>query len=404
MAKGSSEAAGSTAPGDGATAGHDPARPRGRALPLEPEAILAIADSLPVMIGYIDRDERYLFVNGPLAEWFEQPRDAIIGKCVAALVSAETYATRQPLLQRALAGERQIFSAPFDHPTRGPMTTQAEYVPQFARDGTVVGATLIAQDITDQRRAEEALRESEARFRRISDFAPVLMWVTRADRSRDFVNRAYAEFAGFNVEQARTHDWQAWIHPDDVERVVAESLAGEASLQPFTIEARYRRHDGQWRWLRSVSSPRFGPNGDLAGFIGAASDVTLAKEAEIELRRQVDERTGALAKSEARFRAIFDSVMEVMVLLDPDGTVVEVNRTTTAWRHQNPQQALGRPLWESPTLADYPGHEERLRRAVAMAARGETFAEEVRLRLTLLRNRDSKLEQVALLRCSRRAT
>ena len=63
---------------------------------------------------------------------------------------------------------------------------------------------------------------------------------------------------GCDLEEARTLDWRARIHPDDVERIVAESIAGEASLQRFTLEGRYRRHDGEYRWLRSVSQPRFG--------------------------------------------------------------------------------------------------------------------------------------------------
>ncbi|MCA1653277.1 MAG: PAS domain S-box protein [Sphingomicrobium sp.] len=357
----------------------DPAEKLVRPMLFDPESLLAIADSLPVMIGYIDRNQRYTFLNRPLAEWFELPRSAILGKSVTELVKAENLAARREQLTKALAGEGQRFIAPYQHPSRGMLTTQVEYVPHAARDGSVLGVVLIAQDITEQRAAEAALIESEARFRRISDFAPVLMWVTRADGTRDFVNRCYADFAGLEIEQARTHQWREFIHPDDFERVVAESVAGEASLRQFTIESRYRRHDGEWRWLRSVSAPRFGTDGELLGFIGAASDVTVAKEAELELRREVEQRTGALAASEARFRAIFNSVLEVMVLLDPDGTVVEVNRTTTPWRDTDPQQAIGKPLWEAPTLAAYPGHEQRLRNAVAAAGRGETFAEEVRL-------------------------
>jgi PAS domain S-box-containing protein len=128
------------------------------------------------------------------------------------------------------------------------------------------------------------------------------MWVTRLDRTRDFVNDAYAEFAGMSREEARVLDWRTRIHPDDQDRLVAESIAGEASLKPFTLEARYLRHDGQWRWLRSVSQPRFGADGELSGFIGTASDITEAKEAEIELQRQVAERTAELVEAQDQLR------------------------------------------------------------------------------------------------------
>jgi len=342
-------------------------------------AMLAIADSLPVMIAFLDREERFRYLNKPLADWLEKPRGEILGKTAREVLGTKGYASRRAAIRGVLAGERNFVAAPIDHPTRGPLAIQTDYRPHFGPDGEVLGAIFIIQDITEQRAAELALRESEARFRRIANSAPVLMWVTRTDGTRDFINEAYAEFAGLSEGEARTHDWRAFIHPDDFDRLAAESEAGEASRAPFTLEGRYRRFDGEWRWLRSVSSPRLGPDGELIGFIGAGYDITLAKEAERELLNQVEERTRALAQSEARFRAIFDSVLEVMVLLTPDGTVIEVNRTATPWRHPSAVEAIGRPLWEAPTLQAYPGHEATIREAVAKAARGETFAEEVRL-------------------------
>jgi PAS domain S-box-containing protein len=199
---------------------------------------------------------------------------------------------------------------------------------------------------------------------------------------RDFVNEAYAEFAcgpGCSHEEARTLDWRSRIHPEDVDRIVAESIAGEASMQLFTLEGRYRRHDGEWRWLRSVSQPRFGPDGELIGFIGAATDITLAKEAELELKRQVEEQTRELALSEARFRAVFDTVLEVLVLMEPDGTVVELNRKQAHWRAANARDAVGMKVWDAPTFEMYPEHKPLIKRAVKAAAAGRMFSEEVRM-------------------------
>ncbi|MDP9085683.1 MAG: PAS domain-containing protein, partial [Pseudomonadota bacterium] len=354
--------------------------PEARGVPwFDAHAMLAVADTLPVMIAFLDLDERYRFVNRPLAEWIERPRAEILGKTVREVMGEAHYAIRADEIAMVMRGEPSFTAITVNHPTRGPLAIQTDYHPHFSEDGDVVGAICIAQDITEQRAAELARRESEARFRRIADSAPVLMWVTRTDGSRDFVNEAYAEFAGLSPAEARTHDWRGFIHPDDFEQIVAESQIGEARGEPFVLEGRYRRFDGEWRWLRSVSSPRKGPDGDLIGFIGAGYDITVAKEAERGLLEQVEERTRALGESEARFRAVFDSVMEVMVLLDPEGTVIEVNRTTTPWRHASAEVAIGRPLWEAPTLQAYPGHEQEIHAAIAIAARGETFASEIRL-------------------------
>lgn len=176
--------------------------------------------------------------------------------------------------------------------------------------GNVVGIFSQGHDVTDYLKAELALVESEERFRLIADSAPVPMWVTKLDRERSFVNLAYAEFLGVSYEEALSFDWRTRIHPDDAQRLLAASLAGEATLKPFTLEGRYLRHDGAWRWLRSQSQPRWGPHGEHVGFIGVAHDVTDAKEAEAKLRemnevleRRVAERTADLSAALDRLQA-----------------------------------------------------------------------------------------------------
>ena len=150
--------------------------------PVDSSGVLAIADSLPVMIAYLDRDQRYVFLNRTLAEWLEQPRKAILGRTMKEVVGEDAYEFRRPMVEAALAGEEQWFIADFDHATRGKLTVQAHYVPHRVSNGEIIGLILVIQDVTEQRQNEIALRESELRFRRIADSAPVLMWVTRLDR------------------------------------------------------------------------------------------------------------------------------------------------------------------------------------------------------------------------------
>ena len=344
--------------------------------------LLALADLLPVMTAYVDRDEVYRFVNKPYSEWIGLPRKQMLGMTMRELLGERNYADRKPMIDTALAGERQFFAGTYDHPERGTLALQIDYVPWVTPGGRVEGFVVVLNDVTEQRIAERSLRESEERFRRIANSAPALMWVTRLDRVRDFVNEAYAEFAcgpGCNPDAARKLDWKSRIHPDDVERIVAESIAGEASMKRFTLEGRYKRWDGEYRWLRTVSQPRFGPDGELVGFIGVGTDITLAKEAELELRRQVEEQTAQLAASEAQFRAVFEAALEIMVLLKPDGTVLAVNNRREAWRHNNPAEALGQKLWDAPTMRHYPQHAALMKRAIATAAKGEVFTTEVKM-------------------------
>ncbi len=171
----------------------------------------------------------------------------------------------------------------------------------------------LLQDVADRTwteiertRAEAEVRESEERFRAIADTAPVLIWVTNQDRTRAFVNQAYVTYHGGSYEEARLLDWRAIVHPDDQERVMQESVAGEASGHPFSMEARYRRHDGEYHWLKSFSRPRFGSGGEVVGFVGVAFDVTEAKRAENDLKRineLLEERVGEALAEKAKAEA-----------------------------------------------------------------------------------------------------
>ena len=159
---------------------------------------------------------------------------------------------------------------------------------RFVRTEDSAVFAAVSRDVTDQQFAEAALRESEERFRHIADSAPTPMWITEPNGTRHFVNRAYLEFLGVGDEEGRGFDWRRILHPEDLERIVRESVAGETSRKPFALEARYRRSDGEWRWMRSVSQPRLAPSGEYSGFIGIALDITDIKLAQHELETAND--------------------------------------------------------------------------------------------------------------------
>jgi PAS domain S-box-containing protein len=192
-------------------------------------------------------------------------------------------------------------------------------------------------------RAEWAVRESEERFRLIADSAPVPMWVTSLDRKRWFVNRAYVDFLGCTYEEAVDYDWRNVIHPDDLPRILKEQVDKEAALRPFHLEARYRKADGELCWLRSYSQPRWGPGGEHLGFIGVAFDITIAKEAELELQRQVGERT-------AELEALYHRTPFILQSLNAEGQLVSVSdRWLEFMGYESREEVLGRPVSEFAT-------------------------------------------------------
>ncbi|MGQ0588807.1 MAG: PAS domain S-box protein [Sphingosinicella sp.] len=201
------------------------------------------------------------------------------------------------------------------------------YNPIRGEDGEVAGMFGVVTAVSGDERTEARVRESEERFRLIADSAPVPMWVTRLDRKRSFVNRAYVEFLGITYEEAVDFDWRDIIHPEDAERIRAESIAGEASLERFVLEGRFlRRSDGEWRWLRSISQPRWGPGGEHVGFIGVAHDITEWKLATETLAKNVAARTEELSKALDRLQA----------------EVAERERAEEALRQAQKMEAVGR--------------------------------------------------------------
>ncbi len=190
----------------------------------------------------------------------------------------------------------------------------------------LVGAHI---DITELRRAERALMESEQRFRLIANSAPVPMWVSELDGSRAFANRAYCEFLGVSYEEALKFDWRHLLHPDDLSRILQEQIAGESSRRPFALEARYRRSDGLWRWIRSQSQPRWGVNGEHIGFIGVAYDVTEARQAEAELRRRNESLAGQVAARTRERDRIWNVSQDLLLVVDAAGNWISVN---PAWQ------------------------------------------------------------------------
>ncbi|MDZ4372522.1 MAG: ATP-binding protein [Phenylobacterium sp.] len=133
--------------------------------------------------------------------------------------------------------------------------------------------------------AERTAEATEARFRSLADSAAVLMWVTRTDGRREFANKTYVDFLGVEYEDAINFDWRKVLHPDDMAWVLKEQIARESAHEPVILEARYRRRDGVFRWVRSLSKPRWHADGAFQGYVGVGYDVTDARQAEDDLKR-----------------------------------------------------------------------------------------------------------------------
>ncbi|PPQ27351.1 hypothetical protein CCS01_27785 [Rhodopila globiformis] len=241
-------------------------------------------------------------------------------------------------------------------------------------------------DVTPQARAETALRENEARLRLAQQVGGIASadWTTSEPRA--LCSEEFRRLYGLPPQQDAITQaaWLDLIHPGDRDRVATEMRAVAEHTDSVASEFRIRRDDGGQRWIamRAVS---FAANGgkarrvisahqDVTDLVAAREDLTARRD---DLERQVAERTAAVAEAEMRFRAIFDSQFQLISLLAPDGTTLEVNRTALETGGLARHEVVGHKFW---TVGGWPRSErERLPEEVAAAAAGSPVRREAEL-------------------------
>ncbi|OJU03429.1 MAG: hypothetical protein BGN87_02420 [Rhizobiales bacterium 65-79] len=175
-------------------------------------------------------------------------------------------------------------------------------------DGAVTGVFIQGYDVTEQKRVEIALRESERWFRSVAERAPVMLWMGDETGKCVYLNRAQRNFWGVSRESLEGFEWGATVHPEDRRKLRPFEKAMKAHTG-FTVEIRMRRADGAYRTVMSTAQPRFGPRREFVGMIGVNVDVTETRENENAIRRETRKfatlnRTGAALAAELELEKI----------------------------------------------------------------------------------------------------
>lgn len=145
------------------------------------------------------------------------------------------------------------------------------------------GTIWILEDITERKRVEDELRESEQRFRNMADNAPVLLWMSGSDGGVNYLNKTWLSFTGKSFAEESGFGWMEGLHSDDYsfrKKTLEESYVSRKSFQ---VEYRLLHRSGKYRWLLDSGVARFTPNGSFIGFIGSCLDITDLKNSEREL-------------------------------------------------------------------------------------------------------------------------
>jgi len=163
-------------------------------------------------------------------------------------------------------------------------TEEQTITPVRDEKGEVSYFVAVKQDITERKRMEEALRESEVRFRTLAHGSPVGIFRTNATGHCIFLNERGSETIGLSPEEAMGYGWMHRVHPDDRDRVLAEWHTSLEKNIPFRSEYRFERPDGGISWVFGQALPEKGPGGEITSYVGTITDITDRKRAEEELK------------------------------------------------------------------------------------------------------------------------
>ena len=155
-----------------------------------------------------------------------------------------------------------------------------------------------------RKRSEQALRESEERFRNMADNAPVMVWITEPDGGCSYLSKSWYEFTGQAPQSGLGFGWLDATYPDDRAAAHDAFMTANAGRAPFRLEYRLRRTDGEYRWVIDSAAPRIGKDGEFIGYIGSVIDITERKQAERTQQLLVNELNHRVKNTLASVQAI----------------------------------------------------------------------------------------------------
>jgi len=275
----------------------------------------AIYDGAPVGLCFLDRKLRYVSINRRLARLNGRPASAHLGKTVAENIP-DFFPRIEPFLRRALQGE-PMSGVELRRPSadgHGETVLLSSYQPVRDEMGEVLGISVAVMDVTEAKRTEEALIESENHYRHLMQLSPHVPWVLNAEGEVTDASSRWEEFSGQPLREALGTGWLKALHPDDVGPTREAIRHTLETGEPIDVEYRVRRPGQDWVWMRSRGAPRFDDEGGIVSVYGVVEE---------NGKKHVSDE---LERCELELQAAVSMVPVGIVIADAtDGSIVIVN-------------------------------------------------------------------------------
>ncbi|MBD1825697.1 PAS domain-containing protein [Cyanobacteria bacterium FACHB-DQ100] len=247
------------------------------------EELRVITNTVPVLISFVDAEQRYRFNSQRYEDWFGRSSDEIQGKHLWEVLGEGAYAAIRPYVEQALSGQTTTFESQVSYQDGETRYISANYIPQFDKQQRVTGFVALISDISDRKKYEEALRASAERLSLALTAAKLGDWSWNA--STDLVTFSQQACEIFDLQPSANLTWtqlRQRLHEEDQEkaRIAVEQAVSEHN--DYDIEYRVTLADGTQRWIAAKGRAQYDTSGRVLGMLGVVQDITERKRAEQE--------------------------------------------------------------------------------------------------------------------------